>query len=209
MIYAAITAIVFVYIIIRLVFGDPGITRLAVYSDNGKIADDVMAFIIQNKDNPQYISNEVIKMFPTLSSVVVKNRKNGVLEIRLHHKKIVAVWDSGIGFHPLTEDGLPIKQGIQKPSSGVIIIKGGVPPFDMGEITSVLNANPDILEKTEYLEYIENRRWNIKLKGGGLVMLSEQNIAAAVKEAKEIIGKSFKILDLRDSKRKLVNINGK
>jgi len=49
------------------------------------------------------------------------------------------------------------------------------------------------------LEYVEGRRWNIKLSGGGIIMLPENNVQGAVDQIKAlgILNKSFNILDLR------------
>ena len=62
----------------------------------------------------------------------------------------------------------------------------------------------------DYMEWIENRRWNMYTKGGIVVMLPEDNPLAAIgtlvalNTNHNILNKQIQIIDMRDAARILV-----
>ena len=206
--YLFITVSVLLYAGVRLLGGDTRAARLRIYTDTGQLDEEIRQYLAQNTNNLRDISDEILEKFPTLEHVSVKNNLSGTLEVRARHKKIVGVWTDGKANYPLLENGTylttPFPPGF-KYARGMLFFRGPMPK-DIAPIRAAMWSYPELAQKTEYLEYTESRRWNIKLSGGGIIMLPEQNPAAAVGQIRQlgVLGKKFGVLDLRDPKRVLV-----
>ena len=207
-IYFFATAAILLYAAVRLITYDSTPVRLSIHSDTGRLDEDVRRFLVQNIGNIREIPSEILERFPIIEHVSVKDNKNGTLEVWIKHKKIIGVWTDGGKFYPLLENGrrlnAPYPDGARIPAS-FLYFRGHLPE-NISDITGAVLSDPDLAKKTAYLEYIENRRWNIRLKNGGLILLPEQNVRAAVLQTRllGVLGKTFDTLDLRDPKRALV-----
>jgi len=121
-------------------------------------------------------------------------------------KRIIGLWSDGNTLYPLAEDGRHISRpAADEDAKGLILFKGAVGP-NAADLAGIIGKTPVLLKETAYLEYIENRRWNIILKSGAAIWLPEHGINAAIAKIGDsgIIAKSFAILDLRDGARMLV-----
>jgi cell division septal protein FtsQ len=196
---------ILIYAAARFVVSDVPPQRLAIYSDTGKIDEEVRLFLEKNAKTPGKIPEELPVRFPNIEHVSIKNHQNGTAEVRIKYKKIVGVWERDGAYYPLLENGTHINAALPKrPGRGIVF--RGVLPDNVGDIILILSGYPDLVKKTDYMEHVEGRRWNITLNGGAVVMLPELNAAAAVGRMKKtgILGKSFRVLDLRDPHRVLV-----
>ena len=73
-----------------------------------------------------------------------------------------------------------------------------------------ITASQKLLGQVDYLEWIENRRWDLHTTGGITIMLPEQSPETAIgtilvlNKNHNLLSKSIKVIDMRDDARILV-----
>jgi cell division septal protein FtsQ len=201
----AITISILLYAAVRFMAGGPAPRKIKIQSDAKSIDPNLVSFIAKNAARLQKLPAEILKNFPNVEHASVKDNLSGSLSFTIRHKKIIGIWTDGKTFYPLGENGAPIMKPLPyKPEKG-LVFKGQVPATTAGVIR-IISASPELAKRISYMEYVEGRRWDIKLQGGETIMLPESNIEAAAAQirASGILGKKFGTLDLRDPKRMLV-----
>ena len=152
------------------------------------------------------ILNNRIKSVPIVRNSATRRLPNGTLRIRVELHRAVAQWTDGVAFYPLAADGTTVETPVATRDTDAIVFRG-VLPDDISEITAA--AQP-MAQSIDYLEWIENRRWNIITNEGITIMLPESEPLAALRqlislnEKQNILGRDIKTLDMRDSARILV-----
>lgn len=150
--------------------------------------------------------NRRIGDIPNIQNSAVRRMPNGTLRILVKFYKAVAQWTDGVAFYPLAGDGTIIQTPSSNRDSTAIVFRG-ILPKNLSEITAAAHT---IVSHIDYMEWIENRRWNIVTKGGITVMLPENDAVAAVRglnslnEKHNILGKDINTIDMRDSARILI-----
>ena len=118
----------------------------------------------------------------------------------------VAQWTDGTQYFPLSADGTIVNKPSPTRSENTVLFRGDVPD-DISEITQ---AAHNIIADLDYLEWIEQRRWNLHTTGGITVMLPEKNPDTAIAGLivldtnHNILSKDLELIDMRDSARILV-----
>jgi cell division septal protein FtsQ len=199
------SAAILAYAAARFMIGGKPAARIRIYSNGTAVGDETRTFLIQNANNLQKIPTDMLQLFPDVEHVSLRDNQNGVIDAWIKYKKIVGVWQNRDAFYPLLENGAHIPTAFgARPNNGPMF--RGALPKDITEIIRVISAHPDVARRLDYLEYIEGRRWNLKLANGATIMLPEQNIQSAMDRMKTlgILDRSFDTLDLRDAKRPLV-----
>lgn len=150
--------------------------------------------------------NARIATIPDVKTSAVRRLPNGNLAIRVNLHKAVALWTDGENFYPLSADGTIVKRLIDERPENTVVFRGNLPD-DIAEIAKVAhNLTPHL----DYLEWIENRRWNIHTLGGTTILLPEQDPVASISalmimdKNHHILSKRIDVLDMRDSARILV-----
>ena len=151
--------------------------------------------------------NARIAAVPGVRASAVRRLPNGNLAIRAEMYHAVALWtDDGETFFPISADGTIVKNPQRTRNPAAVLFRGPV-PSDIDEITRVAgNLGTDL----DYLEWIENRRWNMHTTGGITVMLPQNDPAAAIStliilnKNNQILGRSLTTIDMRDPSRVLV-----
>ncbi|MBO7066554.1 MAG: cell division protein FtsQ/DivIB [Alphaproteobacteria bacterium] len=152
------------------------------------------------------VQNNRILAVPGVRNVATRRMPNGTLRVRVEMHQTVAQWTDGMAFYPLAADGTTVDIPSEIRNEGAIVFRG-VLPEDISDIT---NATQPIANIVDYLEWIENRRWNIVTQNGITVMLPEANPTAAIREfislneRQNILGRDIKTIDMRDTARILV-----
>ena len=202
-IYLFFTAVILIYAAARLAIDDAPIQKIRILSDAPGVRANMRSLLMQTR--PQDIPSELPARFQDIEHVSVKNNRDGTIDVRIKHKKIVGIWESGGIFYPLLENGSHINAPYGSRPAGALAFRGNVPPNVAG-IAEIISNDKIIAQKTDYLEYVDGRRWNIRLAGGSTIMLPEQNVSGALAKIKTLglLNKSFDILDLRDDRRALV-----
>ncbi len=143
---------------------------------------------------------------PGVRAVAVRRLANGNLSVhvKLHH--VVAQWTDGEKFFPLSVDGTIVNTPEQTRDNGGILFRGELPR----DVSRITNAVQRIAGDIDYMEWIENRRWNLVTRGGITVMLPEKGAADAIgtlivmNANHGILNKQISVIDMRDGARILV-----
>jgi len=150
--------------------------------------------------------NRRITTVPGIKNSATRRMPNGTLRIYIQPYHAVALWTDGIAFYPLSGDGTIVQTPLDSRDDGAIVFRGQLP----NEISEITTAAHTLAQNINYLEWIENRRWNIITTGGITVMLPENDAVAAVRglnslnESQHILDKNIKTIDMRDPSRILV-----
>ena len=143
---------------------------------------------------------------PGVRDAAVRRMPNGNLSVRVKMYTAVAQWTDGDAFFPLSADGTIVRRPEAQRDPASIVFRGPLPD-DISEITK---AAHNLIGSLDYLEWIENRRWNIQTTGGITVMLPEKNPAAAIaslivlNEKPDLLARDISVIDMRDDARILV-----
>lgn len=152
------------------------------------------------------ILNNRIKSVPVVRNAATRRLPNGTLRIRVELHRAVAQWSDGVAFYPLAADGTHVETPVTTRDVDAIMFRGTLPD-DIAEITKV--AQP-LAHNIDYLEWIEDRRWNIITNNGITIMLPEKNSLASLRELislnekQNILERNINVLDMRDPARILV-----
>lgn len=150
--------------------------------------------------------NARIANVPDVRESAVRRLPNGnlAIKVKLHHA--VAIWTDGNNFFPLSDDGTIIKRPLEKRLNNTIVFRGTLPP----DVTEMIKTVQSILTDIDYIEWIENRRWNIHTKNDINILLPEKEPYAAISKLiildkkNNILSKKIKTLDMRDPARVII-----
>ena len=217
-VYFVIAIILGIYFATRIVMTQIGHGKLANIHNISIIAEshdhDLSAIEIAAKSALRAptraldltIQNNRILAVPGVRNVATRRMPNGTLRVRVEMHQTVAQWTDGLAFYPLAADGTTVDIPSEIRDDGAIVFRGTLPE----DISDITNATQPIATMVDYLEWIENRRWNIITQNGITVMLPEENPTAAIRELislnerQNILGRDIKTIDMRDTARILV-----
>ena len=147
-----------------------------------------------------------ISAVPGVKDCAIRRMPNGNIIIRTNMHQTVALWTDGENYFPLSADGTIVNTPTNVRNIADVVFRGEI-PNDISEIT---RAAHNLVGNIDYMEWIEDRRWNIHTTGGITVMLPETNPETAINTLMalntnhRILGKAIKIIDMRDDARILV-----
>lgn len=150
--------------------------------------------------------NQRIASTPGVRESAVRRMPNGNLSVRVSLHRAVALWTDGENYFPLSADGTIVNQPTATRNISNVVFRGPV-PNDLAEITRVSH---NLVGDLDYLEWVENRRWNLHTLGGITVMLPESDPISAINTLitlnnnHQILHKKLTIIDMRDTARILV-----
>ncbi len=136
----------------------------------------------------------------------VRRMPNGNLSIKVSVYQAIALWTDGEHYYPLSADGTIVNRPTDTRDDGHIVFRGRVPK----DITEITNVAQNLMGHLDYLEWIEDRRWNLHTTGGITVMLPENNPTSAINTLMVlntnhgILGKDIDVIDMRDDARILI-----
>lgn len=151
------------------------------------------------------INNQILSV-PTVNKSSVRRMPNGNLSIKVSTHQAVALWTDGVYYYPLSADGDLVKQPTEHRNIDNIVFRGELPD----DISNITKQAHKLLGYIDYLEFIENRRWNIHTSSGIIIMLPEENYTTAINTIVSLhnnyrlLDKELQTIDMRDSSRILV-----
>lgn len=152
------------------------------------------------------IINERLIQTPGIKESAVRRLPNGNLIIRIKLYRAVASWTDGKYYYPLSADGTIVNQPDTENKPGAVTFRGPIP----NDITEITKAATNLIGDLDYLEMVDERRWNLYTTGGILVMLPENDPVAALgglvalNQKHKILHKDLQVIDMRDNARILV-----
>lgn len=150
--------------------------------------------------------NARINSVPGVKNSAVRRKADGNLSIKVELYKAVALWTDGKKYYPLSADGTIVNQPRENRDEGTVVFRGNVPD----NISEITKAAHNLLGDLDYMEWIENRRWNLHTTGGITVLLPEKSPTDAIgalivlNKNHQILSKQITVIDMRDSSRILV-----
>lgn len=150
--------------------------------------------------------NARVGAVPGVRASAVRRLPNGNLAVRVSLYRAVALWTDGENYFPLSADGTIVNKPTDTRDAGDVVFRGPL-PRDISRITKVAH---NLVGEIDYLEWIENRRWNLHTTGGITVMLPESNPDAAISSLMvlqrnhKILQRDITVIDMRDDARILV-----
>lgn len=150
--------------------------------------------------------NKQIHSFPGVRDCAVRRTPDGNLSIKVSMYQAVALWTDGEHYYPLSADGNIVNRPTPTRNIAHIVFRGTIP----NDISAITKQAHKLIGELDYLEWIENRRWNIHTLSGITIMLPEQDPATAIKTIVtlnnnyKILDKDLRIIDMRDTSRILV-----
>jgi len=151
--------------------------------------------------------NDRINKVPGTKTSAVRKLPNGNLVIKTEQYKAVALWaDANNVYYPLSSDGVKIDIPSEIRQEGAILFKGEIPE----NLSEIIKAVTAISTYVDYMEWIENRRWNIHTNTGITIYLPENQPIAAINKVSvlqqkhNLLHKKLDLIDMRDSARILI-----
>ncbi|MDR0804039.1 MAG: cell division protein FtsQ/DivIB [Rickettsiales bacterium] len=212
----------FSYIIARVIMVQTGISalpvaRLSVISENGgfdrtQIVDSIG---LQAGTNLFAVGLSEIQSrvaaIPTIEYSAVRRMPDGAIKVKIRTKTGVAYWTDGTSFYPITNSGERIETQFATRPENTIIFSGAMPSGGIAKIIKLVSANARVANAVDYLDWIENRRWDLHLVGGQLVRLPENGAEAAINTLLDLLtrhqlaDRNISVVDLRDPGRILIS----
>lgn len=150
--------------------------------------------------------NSRIGAVPGVKQSAVRRRPDGNLIIKVKLYQAVALWTDGNAYYPLSADGTIVKRPTDVRAPGTVLFQGDVP----NDINKITRAAQNLGGDLDYMQWIENRRWNLHTTGGITVMLPEKDPYTAIgtlvmlNKNHQILARDIRVLDMRDDARILV-----
>ncbi len=150
--------------------------------------------------------NARITSTPGVKKAATRRLPSGNISIHVQLYQAVAQWTDGTLYYPLSADGTIVNKPTEERNKNTVVFRGNVP----NDITEITNTAHNLVEKLDYLEYIEDRRWNLYTTDGITVMLPEKDPSAAIASLMildknhKILSKDINVIDMRDDARILV-----
>ncbi len=155
---------------------------------------------------PLKLVNARIVQIPYIKESAVRRLANGNLAIKANTYRSVAIWTDGVNYYPISSNGKKVESPSETRNSGSVVFRGEI-PNEIGEITKAAN---NLIDDLDYLEWIDNRRWNLTTLGGITIMLPEEDPIAAIgnivilNQKYNLLSKALRVIDMRDDTRILV-----
>lgn len=150
--------------------------------------------------------NNRIMATPGIKNAATRRLPSGNISIHVQLYQAVAQWTDGTYYYPLSADGTIVNKPAETRNTNTVVFRGRVPD-DISEIT---NSAHNLISDLDYLELIEDRRWNLHTTGGITIMLPEKSPEAAINSLMilnknhQILSKDIKVIDMRDDARVLI-----
>lgn len=213
-----IAIVLAVYFSVRIVMTGIGrgtnayINNISISADQSdKDLSAIVAAATLAPNTPSYsidlnMLNERVSKVPGVKKSAVRRMPNGNLAVRVALHRAVALWTDGEHYFPLSADGTIVNKPTDVRDMSHVVFRGKLP----NNITQITNAAHNLVGNLDYMEWIENRRWNMYTNDGIIIMLPEENPTAAIgtlislHNNHHILDKDIQMIDMRDSARILV-----
>lgn len=193
-----------IVIINRYVLGNsPYVKKISIYSEDKNINEFVLLLNIDNKSKIDSLNlkelSKKISTIPDIKKSSIRKLSNGSVVLKIEKYKPVALWMDGKNYFIISSEG-KIISNYQKVDNKFLVIKGKVP----SNIMSITSELKGLIDKIDYVSWIEDRRWNIYFKNGLIIKLPEKNpykilrSFMTINNLNDISSKKIEFIDLRN-----------
>jgi cell division protein FtsQ len=134
----------------------------------------------------------VVRLLPNTLVVAVEERER------------LAVWQHNGRTAVIDPDGTPIREADPGRFSDLPLVVGLGADRAAGHVLPMIRQRPRLMARVEALVRVEDRRWDVRLKDGGLIQLSADGEEAAMlaldqlDQKGHVLDLAFQRIDLRD-----------
>ncbi|MBQ8686634.1 MAG: cell division protein FtsQ/DivIB [Alphaproteobacteria bacterium] len=174
---------------------------LSMIANAASVAPGTRTYSV-NLDN---INTRILSV-PGVQKSAVRRLANGNLSVQVSLYTAIALWTDGANYYPLSADGTIVNTPTEIRDENHIVFRGAVP----NDISAITDAAQNLLGILDYIEWIENRRWNLHTTGGITIKLPEHNAINAINtlitmnQTHHILNRKISVIDMRDDARILV-----
>lgn len=136
-------------------------------------------------------------------NVLVRRQYPDSIIIEVEEKKPIAIWQNNQKFYYITEDGQIMSIKTLNDLENFLVITGKNAPINAVDLVGFLEINQSVKSDVVSATWVGDRRWDIKMNTGMIVMLPEENPEIAWNKFTKIISspsfidKGYGIVDLR------------
>jgi cell division protein FtsQ len=126
------------------------------------------------------------------------------LVIAVEERPTMAVWQNRGKLHVIDAEGRPIGEADPARFPGLPLVVGEGANEAAADIWPLIRARPRISERLEALVRVDNRRWDLRLKDGGIIQLPAIGEESALirldrlDQGQRILELGFQRIDLRE-----------
>lgn len=146
---------------------------------------------------------EALEKIPEVKSATLVRRLPGELHIALTERQPAALWQRGSAHVLVDHEGVVLSRD-KYPGVGTLpVIVGEDAPKHVQEFADLLAQVPSLRQEVVAAVRVGERRWNVQLKRGILVMLPEREPGAAwqrfagLVQREGLLGKAIRSVDMR------------
>lgn len=150
--------------------------------------------------------NSRVASVPGVRQSAVHRRPDGNLSVKVDFYRAIAQWTDGTYYYPLSSDGTIINKPSETRTNELVTFRGALP----NDISGITESAQNMANNINYMEWIENRRWNMVTNDGITIMLPEHDAASAIaslgviNKNHGILSKKLNFIDMRDDARILI-----
>lgn len=128
----------------------------------------------------------------------------GAVVIAIDQRPLMAVWEHGGRTAVVAADGAVVAKADPARYADLPLVVGGGANLAFGPILPEIASRPRLRDRLEALVRVDRRRWDLRLKDGGLIQLPADGEAAALARLDDLDAKSRVLelglarIDLRD-----------
>ncbi len=126
------------------------------------------------------------------------------LVISIEQRPTAAVWQRGGRTFVVDDHGQVIPEADPAAFAGLPLIVGEGANDTLGSILPLVRGRPALMQRLEALVRVDDRRWDVRLKDGGLIQLPAEDAESALirldalEQKSRILELGFERIDLRD-----------
>ncbi len=141
----------------------------------------------------QALAHDVGRL-PWINRVAIKRRVNGHISISVVEHKPLCVFFDGTKHMLVSSNFTPITEINQGEHTSLPHTKGYNAPKKLARLLQKIMPYPTVAQHTICFELVNDLRWNLHLKNGGVILLPEEKSQKALKRLQSLIEKRSNIL---------------
>ena len=143
------------------------------------VGDPILGFSVSG-------ARDRIESLSWVENVAVERRLPGTIVVDLTERRPFAIWQNQGKFQLIDRNGQTVtNEDVAQFASLPLVVGGGAPPY-AAALLDALEKLPDIHDRVAAMVRVGDRRWNLQLKNGIVVMLPEGQDDVALQRLHEL-----------------------
>jgi len=158
-------------------------------------------------------ARKALKENPWIAEATVSKVYPNKLSIKIEERSPFALWQNEHGLQLIDREGRILSEYDGRTHSLPLVVGKGA-DSEAASVLTLLQRVPDLAVQTKALIRVGDRRWDIELDSGTIVMLPEENLAsellrfAKLDRDNQILERDVERIDLRFKDRLVVKLSG-